>query len=356
MAAWALVLISEARQSRMSSMLAKSISRAITTGIAPGSAVSVRSTRTARTCGKDSHTGSSRVEHGSAPDVDVARWQDRLTPLWKPVAGGCHLNRPIKALIRRAGFGIADLPAGYMAGPKPFTFMYEEHASKSCFDRHTFPSRRDGSGEYRSGAPEVFGSGLINRQPRSNRAKHCDGRQSRCGPGSGQHNKRKATMSGSTQTSSIGFKTAVREADGIFASQQDLQAAIDDLLTSGFARCELSLRGAETDATAGHAPEALADDPATPRTDHFCTEALGDAEGSLIGSFAVLPALGVAWAGAAAGAGFLAIGALTVVRRRRHRGRGRTCRHAGPASRRQPDWPGHQGRAADVVAHALAGA
>ncbi len=163
-------------------------------------------------------------------------------------------------------------------------------------------------------------------------------------------------MSGSTQTSSIGFKTAVREADGIFASQQDLQAAIDDLLTSGFARCELSLRGAETDATAGHAPEALADDPATPRTDHFCTEALGDAEGSLIGSFAVLPALGVAWAGAAAGAGFLAIGALTVVRRRRHRGRGRTCRHAGPASRRQPDWPGHQGRAADVVAHALAGA
>ncbi len=42
-------------------------------------------------------------------------------------------------------------------------------------------------------------------------------------------------MSGSTQTSPIGFKTAVREAVGIFASQQDLQAAIDDLLTSGFA-------------------------------------------------------------------------------------------------------------------------
>ncbi len=103
-------------------------------------------------------------------------------------------------------------------------------------------------------------------------------------------------MSGSTQTSPIGFNTAVREAVGIFASQQDLQAAIDDLLTSGFARCELSLRGAEADATAGHAPEAL-----------------GDAEGSLIGGFAVLPALGVAWAGAAAGAGFLAISALIVV-------------------------------------------
>ncbi len=31
-------------------------------------------------------------EHGQAPDVGVHRWQDRLTPLWKPLAGGCHLN------------------------------------------------------------------------------------------------------------------------------------------------------------------------------------------------------------------------------------------------------------------------
>jgi len=159
----------------------------------------------------------------------------------------------------------------------------------------------------------MFDSGPIDRHPRSNRAKPCDGLQSRCGPSLGQHSKREAIMSDLTQTAPIGFKTAVREAVGIFASQQDLQAAIDDLLTSGFARCELSLRGAETDATAGRTPEALADDPATPRTDHFCTEALGDAEGSLIGGFAVLPALGAAWAGAAAGAGFLAIGGLTVV-------------------------------------------
>lgn len=70
------------------------------------------------------------VEHGSAPDAGVARWQGRLTPLWKPIAGGCHLNRPIEALIRRAGFGLPDLQVGYMAGPKPFTFMYEGRASK----------------------------------------------------------------------------------------------------------------------------------------------------------------------------------------------------------------------------------
>lgn len=58
-------------------------------------------------------------------------------------------------------------------------------------------------------------------------------------------------MSDSNQTSLISFKTSVCEAVGIFTCEQDLQATIDDLLTSGFAYCELSLRSAETDATAG---------------------------------------------------------------------------------------------------------
>jgi len=70
------------------------------------------------------------VEHGRAPDRSVARWQDRITPVWKPIAGGCHLNRPIDALIGQAGFTIADLHAGYMLGPKPFTFMYEGRAAR----------------------------------------------------------------------------------------------------------------------------------------------------------------------------------------------------------------------------------
>ena len=70
------------------------------------------------------------VEHGRAPEATVARWQDRLTPVWKPIAGGCHLNRPIDTLIREAGFEIADLHVGYMPGPKPFTFMYEGRAPR----------------------------------------------------------------------------------------------------------------------------------------------------------------------------------------------------------------------------------
>lgn len=68
------------------------------------------------------------VEHGAAPDHDVRRWQDRLTPLWKPVAGGCHLNQPISNLIGDAGFAVTDLRSGYMGSPRPFTFMYEGRA------------------------------------------------------------------------------------------------------------------------------------------------------------------------------------------------------------------------------------
>lgn len=71
------------------------------------------------------------VEHGRAPEASVARWQDRLTPLWRPISGGCHLNRPIDALIRRSGFTIPDLCVGFMPGPRPFTFMYEGRAIRA---------------------------------------------------------------------------------------------------------------------------------------------------------------------------------------------------------------------------------
>ena len=65
------------------------------------------------------------VEHGRAPEQRVQTWQDRLTPLWKRLAGGCHLNRPIQQLIEASGFQIDTIDASYMEGPKPMTFMYE---------------------------------------------------------------------------------------------------------------------------------------------------------------------------------------------------------------------------------------
>lgn len=68
------------------------------------------------------------VEHGLAPEEKVQAWQNHLTPLWKRIGGGCHLNRPIRALIESGGFDITQLETGYMKGPKPMTYLYEGRA------------------------------------------------------------------------------------------------------------------------------------------------------------------------------------------------------------------------------------
>jgi SAM-dependent methyltransferase len=68
------------------------------------------------------------VEHGRASESNVVWWQDRLTPVWKRIGGGCHLNRAIQMLIEDAGFQFDRFETGYMRGPKPLTFMYEGSA------------------------------------------------------------------------------------------------------------------------------------------------------------------------------------------------------------------------------------
>jgi ubiquinone/menaquinone biosynthesis C-methylase UbiE len=68
------------------------------------------------------------VEHGLAPEDGVRRWQDWLTPAWKRISGGCHLNRPIRTMIESAGFRFDRLETAYMPGPKPMSFIYEGSA------------------------------------------------------------------------------------------------------------------------------------------------------------------------------------------------------------------------------------
>ena len=66
------------------------------------------------------------VEHGHAPDEKVARWQERIEPLWKPLAGGCHLTRHIAEDIERAGFEMQHLDTYYFEGePKSMGYTYE---------------------------------------------------------------------------------------------------------------------------------------------------------------------------------------------------------------------------------------
>jgi ubiquinone/menaquinone biosynthesis C-methylase UbiE len=68
------------------------------------------------------------VEHGLSPEIRIARWQHRLTPCWKRIGGGCHLDRKMDDLIRAAGFQIDAIETGYMQGPKPWAFMYRGSA------------------------------------------------------------------------------------------------------------------------------------------------------------------------------------------------------------------------------------
>tara|TARA_R110002126_G_scaffold49096_2_gene136107 strand:- start:1588 stop:2205 length:618 start_codon:yes stop_codon:yes gene_type:complete len=70
-------------------------------------------------------------EHGLAPDLSVQRWQHRLTPWWKPVAGGCHLNRAISSLLHQARFTLDELHTGYISGPRPMTYLYQGVALKA---------------------------------------------------------------------------------------------------------------------------------------------------------------------------------------------------------------------------------
>lgn len=62
-------------------------------------------------------------EHGRAPDQGVLRWQTRLQPYWMKIAGGCHLNRDIPALLEAAGFK-PEVQSRYLPGPRIFSFHY----------------------------------------------------------------------------------------------------------------------------------------------------------------------------------------------------------------------------------------
>lgn len=55
-------------------------------------------------------------EHGLAPEPDVQKWQRRVEPVWKALAGGCHLSRPITSAIAAAGFRVERHDSMYLPG------------------------------------------------------------------------------------------------------------------------------------------------------------------------------------------------------------------------------------------------
>jgi ubiquinone/menaquinone biosynthesis C-methylase UbiE len=69
------------------------------------------------------------AEHGHSPDLDVSRWQARVNPLWRMLAGGCNLNRKMDDLIISSGFNFDSLAEGYIPGPKFATYNFRGVAS-----------------------------------------------------------------------------------------------------------------------------------------------------------------------------------------------------------------------------------
>lgn len=59
-------------------------------------------------------------EHGLAPDIKIAKWQNRIDPIWGKIAGGCHLNRDIPKIIKTAGFSIDSINQMYLPSTPKF--------------------------------------------------------------------------------------------------------------------------------------------------------------------------------------------------------------------------------------------
>ena len=68
-------------------------------------------------------------EHGEAPDESVRTWQHRIEPVWKRLAGGCHLTRRIPQLLEQGGFRIDQLEQQYLPGPKIATYQSSGEAT-----------------------------------------------------------------------------------------------------------------------------------------------------------------------------------------------------------------------------------
>lgn len=111
---------------------------------------------------------------------------------------------------------------------------------------------------------------------------------------------------------------AVREAVAVFTDAKTLQEAIDDLLSSGFNRADLSLLAGEktVEEKLGHTYEKaseLEDDPTVPKTAYVSTESVGGAEGAIIGALVYVGAVVAAGAVVASGGTIAAVLAAAAV-------------------------------------------
>ena len=63
-------------------------------------------------------------EHGKAPDAGVLKWQRRMNPAWRRVAGGCNMDRDIPALLEAGGFVIEEDNRMYIPGFRALSYNF----------------------------------------------------------------------------------------------------------------------------------------------------------------------------------------------------------------------------------------
>lgn len=69
-------------------------------------------------------------EHGISPDPSIRKWQERINPIWRPLGGGCNINRDIPKLLTDSGFHIEALETGYLPQtPRVLSYNYWGHAA-----------------------------------------------------------------------------------------------------------------------------------------------------------------------------------------------------------------------------------
>jgi ubiquinone/menaquinone biosynthesis C-methylase UbiE len=63
-------------------------------------------------------------EHGLAPDEGARKWQNRINPGWRRVAGGCNVNRDIPGLLASSGFRVVVDERMYIPGIRVLSYNY----------------------------------------------------------------------------------------------------------------------------------------------------------------------------------------------------------------------------------------
>jgi hypothetical protein len=62
----------------------------------------------------------------------VLAWQRRIEPVWKALAGGCHLTRDAVSSIREAGFVIESLEQHYVERAPRFAGFHQVGSAKKA--------------------------------------------------------------------------------------------------------------------------------------------------------------------------------------------------------------------------------